>query len=132
MGWTPRCNQKHTVCFLSVRTKCVVCFLKNVRRLEESLQGCSQPDISFPLVANSAAATVAMSIPPPTPATWALCLLPWANSILRKKCEKFSKIIKIFRKQVGLLVCSATLQVNHKVTFLSIFTSIYLFTLSLQ
>ena len=69
MGWTFRCNQKHTVCFLSVRTKCVVCFLKIVSRLEESLQGCSQPDISFPLLANSAAATVAKSIPPPPAAT---------------------------------------------------------------
>lgn len=68
MGWTPRYNQKHTVCFPFVRTKCVVCFLKNVSRLEESLQDCSQPDIPFPLLANSAAATVATSIPPPTPA----------------------------------------------------------------
>lgn len=117
MGWTPRCNQKHTVYFLSVSTKRVVCFLNNVSHLEDSLHDCSQPDISSPLLANSAAATGATSIPPPTPVcTWALCLLPWAISILRKKWKKFSKIIKIFRKQVGILVCCVTSQLNYKFT----------------
>ena len=132
MGWTPRCNQKHTVCFLSMSTKCAVCFLNNVSHLEDSLQDCSQPDISFPLVANSAAAIVATSIPPPTPVcAWALCLLPWAISILRKKWEKFSKIIKIFRKQVGILVCCVTSQLNHKFTppiYLYIDLFIYFFS----
>lgn len=99
----------------------------NVSRLEESLQDCSQPDIPFPLLANSAAATVATSIPPPTPAMPGLYVYylgpspSWERSVKKK----------IFRKQVGILVCSVTSQLNHKV-IPPIYLYIYLFTLSLQ
>lgn len=43
MCWPPRHNQKHTVYFLSMKTKCAICSMNNVSRLE----GYTQPAFHF-------------------------------------------------------------------------------------
>lgn len=131
--WTPRHNQ-YTVYFLSMKTKRAVCpWLTSVVLRTGYKTVLTQPDISFPLSANRVKAfivSVSISTQPQAELRF-YCLLPWASSILIKKQDMFSKIIKIFSKEVGILVCSTKSQLNHWVTP-PIYLDIDLFILSLQ